>query len=192
MKKLLALFLILMMCLSFSACKDKGDDANADAGTPIASEMNDDELEQEIRFLIERNLDCYFIFNVAPLKHTTQQNSDGYYGTDGSFLESYADLENLVRSTYSKSEADELLNFPSADKPLYKNSNGLIFVNPDVITPVKYNILWEDSYTINFTERTDDECSFTLKTVDIDGKEYTTEGSAVIENNSWLLTDLVY
>lgn len=186
MKKLLALFLVLMMCLSFAACKGK------DADTVVASELTSDELEQEIRFLMERNLDYYYLYYVAPLNHTTQQNSDGYYGTDGSFLEDYAALENLVNSTYSKQIAAELLSYPYEGEPLYKNSNGLIFVKPDVISPVEYNILWEDSYTITFTEITDENCSFTLNTVDIDGKEYTTEGSAVVENNSWLLTDIVY
>ena len=192
MKKLLVLFLALMMCLSFSACKDKDTDTNADTGTLVASKLSDDELEQEIRFLIERNLDCYYLFYVAPLNHTNQQNLDGYYGTNGTFLEDYAALEDLVFSTYSKEKATELLKYPSEEKPLYKNSNGSIFVNPDAITPVEYNILWEDDYTITFTERTDEKCSFVLNTVDIDSNEYITNGSAVIENNSWLLSDLVY
>ncbi len=185
MKKLLALFLALVLCLSFTACK------NNSANT-AASKLSDSELEHEIRVLIEQNLDCYFIFYVAPLNHTTQQNSDGYYGTDGSYLESYAALESLVNSTYTQQKAQQLLNYPSEQAPLYKDSYGSIFVKPDVITPVKYNILWEDDYTLTFTEKTKNECSFELNTVDIDGNAYTTNGSAIVENGSWLLTDLIY
>ncbi|MBQ2944880.1 MAG: hypothetical protein IJD93_09390 [Ruminococcus sp.] len=190
MKKLLALFLALMMCLSFTACKDKDTDTGTD--TVVASHLSDSELELELRFLIESNLDCYFLFYVAPLNHTTQQNSDGYYGTDGSFLSTYAALEDLVYSTYAKDKAEDLMNYPSEQEPLYKDSNGNIFVKPDVITPVDYNILWEDDYTITFTDRTDKNCSFVLNTVDLDGNAYETEGSAVIENNRWLLEDLIY
>ncbi len=184
MKRLLALILTILMCLSFTACKDGTTQKNA-------THLTETELEQEIRVLIEQNLDCYFLFYVSPLPHTTQQNSDGYYGTDGSYFENFDALKNLLKSTYISSKVEELLVYPSADTPLYKDVEGYIFTKPDVIKPVKYNLSWED-YTVEFSEISDEKCTFTLKTTDFDGKKYETNGSASLENGKWLLENIVH
>lgn len=188
MKRLSALLLALLMCLSFTACKK---DKDKDTKTATADTAQTECTEQQVKRLVEKNLDCYFIYYVSPLTHTTQQNSDGYYGTDGSYFSSYKELEDLVKSTYTAEKATQLLSYPSENAPLYKNVEGLIFTKPDVIKPVEYNIIW-DSYTVEFTENGTKKCSFKLNTTDLDGKEYTTDGEAVFENGTWLLTDLIY
>lgn len=187
MKRLLALILALMMCLSFTACKDKENSQNTEA-KPLTKA----ELEHEIRVLMEQNLDCYYMFYVAPLSHTAQQNSDGYYGTDGAYLADYSALESKVHSTYVSETAEKLLSYPTATAPLYKDVDDKIFVKPDVITPVEYNILWDDNYTVELLETSDTKCTFKLTTIDFDSNPYTTNGCATYVDGKWLLDDLVY
>ena len=185
MKKLLTLMLCLLMCLSFTACKDKEKTKGA-KDTELTAQ-----LEQEIRVLMEQNLDCYFVYFVSPITHTTQQNSDGYYGTDGAYFEDYNALKTLVESTYVSTKAEELLNYPSKETPLYKSVDGLIFTKPDVASFVKYNIIWEE-YSVEILESSDEKCTFKLKTVDLNGKEYTVDGAAAKENDKWLFEDIVH
>ncbi|MBR2714662.1 MAG: hypothetical protein IKB73_00445 [Ruminococcus sp.] len=185
MKKLLSLVLVVLFCFSFAACKSKDDST---ATTKAQKSCT----EQTIKQLMEKNLDCYYLFYVTPLSHTTQQNSDGYYGNDKSYLSTYEELENLVYGTYTDSTAKKLLSHPKSSTPLYKNSNGEIFINPDVIKPVEYNILWDENYLVTIDENTKSKCTFTLKTVDLDNKEYSTDGTAVYENGNWVFSEIVY
>lgn len=192
MKKILALALVILLSFSLVSCK-KESEVQKTSETK-AQAVADEEIPPEeitIRTLLEQNLDCYFLFYVSPLEHTDQQNSDAYYGTTQSVFKSYEELEELVNSTYTKKKAKELLNYPSKEMPLYKNVEGLIFVYPAVIEPVEYDIIW-DTYSVEPTKVSDKEYTFTAKTVDLDGKEYVTEGKVVKENDEWRLADLVY
>ncbi len=181
-KRLFALTLAVLLCLSFTACKNNTANTNEEEA-PACS-------EQIIRELMEKNLDCYFLFYISPLNHTTQQNSDGYFGTDQGIFETYEDLKNFVFATYTSERATALLEYPEKDAPVYKDSQGLIFVDPALVPKTEYNVSWED-YDIEM-DATDTSCTFTLTTTDFDNKEYTAQGSAVLENNEWRLTDLVY
>lgn len=180
-KRLFALTLAVLMCLAFTACKNDTQTQSEDA--PACS-------EQTIRELMEKNLDCYFLFYVSPIPHTTQQNSDGYYGTEPAYFESYEDLKDFVYATYTTEKAQQLLEYPQKTAPLYKDSQGLVFVDPTLVPKTEYNVAWEE-YEIEM-ESTDTSCTFTLTTTDFDGKEYTAEGKAVLENNQWRFADLVY
>lgn len=183
MKRVITFILALMMCVSLAACKNE---------TPETPQAAAPQFTEEIaKQLVEKNLDCYFIFYVSPLTCTQQQNSDGYFGTDTSYLENYEALETLVKSTYTESRADIVLNYPSKENPLYKNVDGLIFEDPTAVEPVEYDILWDD-YSVEITQTSEDECSFTLKTTDMNSKEYTTTAQAVLENNEWKLTEVIY
>ena len=191
MKKTLALLLAILLCFSLVSCKKKSDDQKISEEKPQSvteAEIAPEEIT--IRTLIEQNLDCYFLFYVSPLEHTDQQNSDAYYGTTENVFKSYEELEELVNSTYTKKKAKELLNFPTKEMPLYKD-DGKIFVYPAVIEPVEYDIIW-DTYSVEPKKVSDTEYTFTLKTVDINDKEYVTEGKIIKEDGDWLLTDLVY
>lgn len=192
MKKTLALLLAILLCFSLVSCKKKSDDQKISEEKPQSvteAEIAPEEIT--IRTLIEQNLDCYFLFYVSPLEHTDQQNSDAYYGTTENVFKSYEELEELVNSTYTKKKAKELLNFPTKEMPLYKDVDGKIFVYPAVIEPVEYDIIW-DTYSVEPKKVSDTEYTFTLKTVDINDKEYVTEGKIIKEDGNWLLTDLVY
>ena len=189
MKKLLAILMVLALCLSFSACKNN-DEKPADTQKEVTlSECT----EQDVRILIERNLDCYYLFYVAPLSQGGGTDSDGYTKADTSFFASYSEMCDFVTTTYTKEKSDYLLHqYPSVENPLYIEKNGAVYVDLDVVEPVEYNILWDDSYTVEFTENSTEKCSFTLTTTDFDGNEYKTDGSAVNDNGKWLLTDMVY
>jgi len=183
MKKFCALALLLAMCVVMCACSCVAD--TSDTTAPACDELT-------IRKLMEQNLDCYFIYYVEPLSVTTQQNSDGYLGTDGSYMKTYSELENLVKTTYVKNTADKLLCYPTKETPLYKGVDNLIFAKPDVAEFKKYNIIWEDSYTIKIDSCTDTQCKFTLNTTDLDSKPYTTQGVAQVQDGKWLLADIIH
>ena len=189
MKKLLAIMLILTFCLSLSACKNKDENSSDTKTTPAQTECT----EHDIRLLMETNLDCYYLFYVAPLGEGGGTDSDCYTKAETSFFTSYSELSDFVTKAYTNEKSDFLLNkYPSKDNPLYIDKNGSIYVDLDAVKPVEYNVLWDDSYTVTFTENSPQKCSFTLTTTDFDGNEYITSGSAVFENGKWLLTDMVY
>ncbi|MBQ6626295.1 MAG: hypothetical protein IIX27_03280 [Ruminococcus sp.] len=181
-KKLLALIIAVLLCLSFTACKNRTENVSNEEA-PACS-------EQTIRELMEKNLDCYFLFYVSPIPHTTQQNSDGYFGTQEGYFESYEELKNFVFATYTDEKATAILEYPEKDAPVYKDSQGLIFVDPTLVPKTEYPVSWEE-YDIDMNT-TDTTCTFTLTTTDFDGNEYTAEGKAVLEDNEWRLADLVY
>ncbi len=188
MKKLLSILLILCMCLAFTACKNNDTDIVDETNiTQAKTECS----EQEIRELIERNLDCYFMFFVAPISTVGEENEDGYYKADDSFFADYADMYDFVSSTYTSGRTKWLFNHPKKDKPLYKEIDGDIYVNPSVIKADEYEVAW-DEFELDFVLSSNTQCDFTLTTTDFDGKEYTVEGFAVHQGDSWLLTDLVY
>ncbi len=183
----LALILTFSMCLCLSSCKKdekNGSSKNANTVTELT--------EQDIRLLMEKNLDCYFLFYVSPLTCTTQQNSDAYYGTDQSYFKTYDELKDLVETTYISEKATELLNYPSEDLVLYKNVDGLIFEYPAAIKPVEYNIIWDDSYTVEMEKKSDTKYALSFTTTDLDSKAYETDGEIVFENGKWRFADLIY
>lgn len=189
MKKILAIALILVFCLSLSACKSDNKTTTDTAKATAQTECS----EQDIRLLMETNLDCYYLFYVAPLSEGGGTDSDGYTKAETSFFTSYSELNDFVTKTYTKEKSDFLLHqYPSKENPLYIEKDGAIYVDLDAVDPDEYFIMWDDSYTIKFTENTTEKCSFTLTTTDFDGNEYVTDGSAVFENGKWLLTDIVY
>ena len=194
---ILALTIALSMCLFLTSCKndDEKTDTQAD-DTQVADTQAEDitvtELsEQDVRILMEKNLDCVFLLLVSPLNHTTQQNSDGYYCTDGSYMQTYDELKDLVEDTYTADKAKELLNHPASDSPLYKNYDNKIYVKPDVITPIDYEIVWEDDYTIDMEKISDTEYLLTFETYDVNSNNYVTNGRIVFENEKWRFDDLV-
>ncbi len=191
MKKLLSLILILVLCLTFTACQTSQktvDVSKLDNITEAQAECS----ELEIRQLIERNLDCYFLFYVAPLSSPDgEPDEDGYCKADTSYFQSYEELENLIYSTYTAEKAAEILSYPEKDKPLYKNVDGDIYVNEDVIKPKEYEILWDD-FDLELTESTKTQCNFNLYTTDFYSNEYNTDGFAVHQGDKWLLTYIIH
>ncbi len=186
MKRLIALIFILIITISFSACKK--DPAPAQ-DTP----SNEHCTQQDIRMLMERNLDCYYLFYVAPISEISFTDSDGYSKVNSTFFASYAELCEFVESTYTAEKAFYLLNeYPSAKEPLYFEKNSDFYVNLNVVEPVTYEIMWDDTYTIEFIDNSNEVCTFELSTTDFDGNPYTTSGKAVMQNGDWVLTDIIY
>lgn len=190
MKRFLSIILVTLLCISFSACKNENDSNNTDAMNNVAqSECS----EQELRLLMESNLDCYYLFYVAPLTEGGGTDSDGYTKADTSFFATYKELCDFVNNTYAEKTASYLLNsYPSAENPLYIEKNSLVYVDLDAVEETEYEVMWDDSYTIEFIESSLSRCSFKLTTEDFDGDEYVADGSAVFENGKWLLEDMVY
>lgn len=185
MKKLLSVLLILILCLTFTACKK--DTADATDSTPAQTECS----EQDIKQLVEQNIDCYYLFYVAPLSTDGEPGKDGYSKADTGFFSDYTALYDFVSSTYTSSKTKALLEYPTTDKPLYKDVENEIYVNADVIDAQTYSISWDD-FDVEFTKNSTTQCEFTLYTTTFDGEEYTTEGEAIYQNSNWLLTDIIY
>lgn len=184
MKRLTALFLTLMLCFALCACKKNNP-------SPAQTATNAECTEQELLTLIEQNADCYHFFYVKPLEHTTQQNSDGYMGVAPGVFPDYQSLKTYVTDTYTKSCAEELLNYPSKDAPLYKEAGGGFFVNPDVKGNPSYALMWNE-VSVTITKSTKSECSFDVATYANDGSKYNTSGKAFYENGKWRLANLIY
>lgn len=188
MKKIIALVLSLLLCLSVTACKNNQDDSASPSQT-APTECT----EQDVRILMEHNLDCYYLFYVSPLAQGGGTDSDGYTKADNSYFASYKELSDFVENTYTQEKSAYLLSsYPTKSNPLYIEKNGLVYIDLDAITPVEYNVIWDDSYTVEFTENSTTKCSFNLTTEDFEGKEYVASGSAVFENGKWLLEDIVH
>lgn len=188
MKKLIVLLLAITMMLCFTACKDDTQTASGSDSVKAVSECT----ETDVRTLIDKNADCYFLFYVSPLEIDGGTDSDGYSKAQTSFFASYSELCDFVNTTYVQEKADELLNYPSAETPLYIERNGSLYVNSDTVKLVDYDIIWDDTYTIEFLTNSTTECTFSLTTTDFDGEEYTTQGKAINENGEWLLSDMIY
>lgn len=182
MKRILALIMIIILCVSLCACKKETDNTVAE---------NTECSQQQLRELINRNIDCYYLFFVAPLSTEGDADDDGYKKALTNFFENYDAMVEFVSSTYTSDYADELLNYPKKKAPLYKNIDGAIYVNEDVIEKQTYEVAW-DEYDIEFTKNTKDKCEFTLMPVTFTGDNYVTTGSAVYEDGQWKLTDMVY
>lgn len=187
MKKLIALLLAVALMLCLGAC-NKVDTTQYSNITHAKQECS----EQQIRQLIEKNLDCYFLFYVSPLGYSEEDSTDGYYKADTSYFDDYEALYSFVNDTYVAEKSQELLDYPNKETPLYKELAGELYINPDVVPPVDYQVMWDESYTVKFTSNSTSACSFEITTVDFDGNEYVTQGSAVNQNKHWYLTDFVY
>ncbi|MBE6824382.1 MAG: hypothetical protein E7513_03440 [Ruminococcaceae bacterium] len=192
MKKLLALILTLLMCMTLlTACKDESYTLNIDNLsdiTPADSECS----ELEIRQLMEKNLDCYYMFYVAPIAATDEELEKGYYKAETTFFEDYEDFYDFVTDTYIIEKARELLKYPDKDKPLYKDIDGTLCVNPKAANPTQYEVMWDDSYTVEFTDNSTTQCSFILTTTDFESNEYVARGNAVCQDDEWVLVDIVF
>lgn len=194
MKKIIAILLIVIMCVCVVGCKDdqqqqtaKKSASNVQKATTALE--NTKCSEQAILLLLESNLDCHAVFYVTPLTSTTQQNSDGYLGVDKNMMADYNTLSELVRNTYCKERAEELLNYPSKETPLYKNVGGDLFVKPDVVKFEQYNIFWENP-SVKIIKEDANKCEFEI-TTEKDSQPYTVKSSAVYEDGKWLLTDII-
>lgn len=191
MKKLIIFLLVAVMCVSFCACKKTPTQpANQTPTVPLEADAVCS--DQQIRLMMEKNLDCYFLFYVDPIQINGSIDSDKYGVADTSYLADYAALKNKVYDTYISSKAQDLLNYPDSITPLYKEKNGKLYVNPDAITKTQYDVIWDpDSYTVNILNNSTTACSFELITT-YEGEDYIAEGSAKFENGKWLLTDIIY
>lgn len=181
MKRILALLLVIILCVSLCACKNDADTAT----------QNTQCSEQQLRALIERNIDCYYLFYVAPLSADGEANDDGYAKASTIFLQDFAAMNEFLSTTYTKDKTKELLNYPDKNTPLYKDIDGAIYVNSTVITPQPYEVAWDD-FTVEFTKNKKTRCEFKLTTATFSGDSYVATGSAVLEDNEWKLTDVVY
>lgn len=196
--RLVAVMLAVMLCLVFVGCND--DSSTISQPVTTSDKALKECSERDIRLLMEKNLDCVYCFFVADTIHPDNAavaNADGYYKAQTSFFESYDEFESFVTSVYTAEKSNELLHkYPSEDKPLYKSDIEELLVNPDAYTPIDYDVIWDDNYTVNITSSDLSKCEFELTayTYDEDGnqKDYKALGCAVYEDGAWLLTDMVY
>lgn len=195
MKKIIAIMMIVLLCLSVCACKDDTKPAETNAQKTQQSKGNTDPLkaekctEQTILMLFEKNLDCHAIFYVTPLLTTTQQNSDGYLGVDAKVMKDYDALSKMVHDTYTKETADSLLSYPSKETPLYKSVDGFLFAKPDVAQFDSTYYAESDSAKVKILSSDNKKCEFEISFSGSENKTKTT--SAVYEDGKWVLTEVI-
>lgn len=189
MKKIALLLCLAIFCLSFTGCTS--------CNTNVSS--NEECTEQTVRQLIEKNLDCYIaIFAMSHLPHTNEELESGFFKVEYPAFENYKALSDFVKSVYTEQKAEELLNtYPNGQGPIYKEINKTLCVNTNIKPEIEnYGVTWEDNYKVEFLSNSKENCTFKLTTTEInsDGveNEYVVEGSAVFENGSFKLTDMVH
>ncbi len=188
MKKIALFLCLVFICLSFTCCSSCGFSKTETLCT-----------EQQVRQLMERNLDCYIaVFALSHLPHTGDEVTNGFYQVSTSYFNSYKELDDFVRSTYTKEKADELMNvYPENQGPLYKEINSMLCVNTK-ISPAQenYSVTWNDDYKVEFLSNDKEKCTFKLTTTEVNSEgvenPYVIEGSAVFEDGKYKLTEMYH
>lgn len=155
--------------------------------------------ESTIAALFNENINCMQnIFALSSLPHTEEEAEPNVYVVDESYFEDYAAFEEYIRSVYCKETADMLLyDYPYENEPKYIDKDGKLCVNTMLDGSKGYYVDWTDC-KIEIKEADSNQCTFSVtgkieEPSDNPVKEdYTVESTAVIENGSWLLTEMVY
>ena len=142
--------------------------------------------------LIDRNKEAYFdIFGLSMLKmDIPEKHAEAevlFPVTDDRFA-SYDDLEQFVRGTYIKSEADSLLG-----NGRYRDLDGKLYGDISKDTGMGYNVDWND-YSYKIDDLTGTSASLHIFTTDDSpaGQKDTTITALVQkENGVWLLKKIV-
>ena len=160
--------------------------------------------QEELENLVECNFDCMVnIFVLGNLNadawpENPQSEEDYIVKVAPDRFETFADLENYVRSVYAAEYADHLLyHYPQEDTPLYHDRDGELYMDLMRSGGKGYYVnWWENEVVIDSCEG--GECQFRILTTieepaDVPTPEpYEIAGTAVYQNSQWVLTDMLF
>lgn len=163
--------------------------------------------EEMLRELIDKNIYCNLnIFSGSlPLALADEgkdveidmQNNTLYQVSEKAFPD-YASFEEYIRSVYCKETADMYLyNYPYEGVQKYKNVDGKLYIDLKYDGGKGYYVIWDD-YKITIDSSSADKCEFTVKAAvgwpaeNPVVEDYVVKGTAVYENNRWVLTEMMY
>lgn len=123
--------------------------------------------------------------------------SQNIYPVKTDRFKDYAAFETYIRSIYTKEWADTLLNnYPYEGVQKYLNKDGKLYVDMNYDAGKGYYVDWSE-YTVEIVSQTETKCDFKL-TAQIEEPaaepvktDYVVEGSAYLENGTWLF-DKIY
>ncbi len=142
--------------------------------------------------LIDRNKTIFFdIFFLKMLNLKIPENGVGnetVFPVDDERFMTYADLENFIRSTYVKSEADSLLGTGR-----YLDKDGKLYGDITKDGGMGYYVVW-NNYSYEITDITNHSATLKIYTVDESpaGKEnITINGKMIKQDSTWLLEKIL-
>jgi hypothetical protein len=156
-----------------------------------ASEQEREANSQADQLLARNKTILYQIYGLSMLKLKTPEGKAGtqtIFPVDDERFQTFAQLEEYIRNTYVKSEADALLH-----NGRYLDQNGKLYGDSSKDTGIGYYVDW-DNYTLEVTGITDHEASLKIDTVDDSpaGKvNKTIQAKIMKENGNWLLEKMV-
>ncbi len=193
--------------------KTTGSDSQEQASDSTASEENKQDktegnadkateetvaiTEEELRHLIDENIKCHLwiVCGGMPIDPTADESQNERL-VDRSLFADYASFETYIRSVYCKEEADHLLyNFPMEGVQKFFNKDGMLYFDLNYDGGKGYYVNWEN-YTVTIDSVDGDSCTFTVTaSVEWPSDEpqvepYTVTTTAVLENGSWVLSEL--
>lgn len=153
--------------------------------------------EDDLRRLIAGNIKCnaWFGYSSLPTDPSADLSQSGRQ-VDTNYFADYASFEEYIRSIYCRQEADRLLyNFPEEGVQKYYDQDGMLYLNVNYDGAKGYYVDWSD-YTLTIDSVQGNLCTFTATaTVEWPADEpkkepYSVTQTAVLEDGSWVLTQL--
>lgn len=155
--------------------------------------------EEEIKRLFDENLKCMvdiFVLCSLPTEGEPIENTN-IYPVKKDIFKSYKEFEDYVRGIYNKETADRLLfDYPFEGVQKYVEVDGDLYINMDYDGGKGYYVDWS-SYNIDIKRQSEKECVFSVTGLIEEPAEnpvkepYTIMGTAVYENDKWVLTEMI-
>lgn len=188
--------------VSQEAAEDEPQNENTAEETEVYSGVSVQTLEE----LVEKNFDCMVkIFELGSLPYEEtgadeeinweDENSYIRKVTDSRFPD-YESFAEYVRSVYTESTADMLLNsYPYEGGQKYLNIDGELYIDLSRDGGKGYYVNWQNR-TISIVEQNENVCYFNIETTIEEPadepveKPYTINCTAVYENGRWVLEEM--
>lgn len=170
-------------------------ETTTESAAPVSSVSED-----ELRALMEENLFCMrYVFTLGTLPHGDDPvQGESVYKVEDERFQTFADLEEYVRSVYCTETADMYLyNYPYEGEPLYFDVDGQLCLDINRAGSKGYYVDWTD-FGLTITSANDTVCEFTVTglaeepAAEPTYTEYTVNARAVCEDGKWVLEKMIY
>lgn len=192
----------VMSVLAFAGCSDVKESVITETSqgeiqieqSTIQSETDFIEIVTD---LMEKNAVCIKMFMSGIVEYADEPLIDNCYQLINSDFADYSELENFVNGIYSSEEAERILhNYPYEGSSIYKDCDGVLCVDLNVLAPKGYFVDW-NNVEVEITNSDADHISFKAKaSAEYPGEniseDYEAAGEAVNENGHWVLEEMIY
>lgn len=190
---------VVLLSLLFSGCGGNTEDMQTNSQIETAIEETD-KMDETVRQLFQKNIDCMMnIFCINHLPYDEESVQEGHLcKVSEERFAGYADFEEYIRSVYCAEEAERLLqDFPYEGEPLYRDVEGVLYIDLNLIGAKGYFVDWTDC-KITVDDLTAESCAFTATGMmeepaeELVQEAYTVNGTVVQENGKWVLEKMMY